>query len=343
VATVATVAMASKQHQHTPIPPAYQVPVLQLPRNEAAQLSDAEFGFNLRAKLAELKINGCVILPQVIDPAVVKAMRGAYHVLLENVQARDPGPQIKPGPETGDPKTGRGRYVGPNRFTVTIPWVLPFAVPEVYENPKVLAFMEAYWGTDDFRITNYHSNCPMPGSEPQPWHRDTRAVSDIPGVVLPNCFGLGLKFALVNTCESNAVEVLPATHNLADPSLEGQYNELMTQEDGVTTHEAFATRRLHMNVGDCWLQDLRVLHRGTANTSGAPRPELVLNYTRNYWSVPANQISGLGSPGDPNYIPATLTRGDLEALFLSERGWKLLGHAAPSTPGGHGYGVVPRL
>ena len=112
----------------------------------------------------------------------------------------------------------------------------------------------------------------------------------------------------------------------------------------------FSARR-----GDCWLQDLRTLHRGTCSTSAAPRPELCLNYTRDFWALPANEITGVGAPtravlasstatahcykykaergaglherprprpgapGDANYRPGTMSRADFDALALSAR------------------------
>ena len=114
------------------------------------------------------------------------------------------------------------------------------------------------------------------------------------------------------------------TH-LADPELADSYDNLLRRGD-------FRSRRLNMRRGDCWLQDLRPLHRGTSSTSEEPRPELCLNYTRDFWAIPANEIAGVGVPGDANYRPGTISRADFDALQLTPRGWALLGHAAPEVP-----------
>ena len=56
-----------------------------------------------------------------------------------------------------------------------------------------------------------------------------------------------------------------------------------------------------------WVQDPRALHRGTPNTSGAPRPELVICYTRNFWDSTGRRRLDI-SPSE------------FRALELSERG-----------------------
>ena len=135
-----------------------------------------------------------------------------------------------------------------------------------------------------------------------------------------------LKIPLCDTSEANgSIEVLPCTQFLADPELADSYDALLRRGD-------FRSRRLNMRRGDCWLQDLRTLHRGTSSTSEEPRPELCLNYTRDFWAIPANEIAGVGVPGDANYRPGTISRADFDALQLTPRGWALLGHAAPSSP-----------
>eukprot|EP01052_Picozoa_sp_SAG31_P009888 SAG31_NODE_530_length_14420_cov_4.259968_4_plen_161_part_00 len=111
-------------------------------------------GYDLELKLAEMKINGFVVLPQVVPKAQIAAMHEAFLPLLDAVVARDPGPSSRFSQEVGDPHVGMGRCQqaggGPtagaidgsgHRYTVTVPWVKPFADPLLYENPAVLAFL----------------------------------------------------------------------------------------------------------------------------------------------------------------------------------------------------------
>ena len=157
-----------------------------------------------------------------------------------------------------------------------------------------------------------------------------------------------LKIPLCDTSEANgSIEVLPCTQFLADPGLADSCKIVLLSrfavrlanpkgttisDDDLLRRGDFRSRRLNMRRGDCWLQDLRTLHRGTSSTSEEPRPELCLNYTRDFWAIPANEIAGVGVPGDANYRPGTISRADFDALQLTPRGWALLGHAAPAGP-----------
>ena len=209
-----------------------------------------------------------VVLEQIVPPELIEAAHDAFIPLLRDVQARDPGPVSVYTEETGDPHSGMGRMQqagseradGAHRYTLTIPWVRPFAHPQLYENPVVLAFLDvrkaprplptqhtttpippvlppdppppvvpphplrlcqAYWETQDYHITNYHSNNPCPGAVTQHWHRDTSVGRDLPFQSLATCPCVGVKFPLVDTSEANgSIEVLPCTQYLADPSME---------------------------------------------------------------------------------------------------------------------------
>lgn len=265
------------------------------------------------------------MLEQIVPPELIDAMHAAFLPLLDDVVSRDPGPVSVYTEETGDPHTGMGKMQqagtggaadGGHRYTLTIPWVLPFTHRLLYENPVVLALLDRYWGATNFHITNYHSNNPRPGAATQHWHRDTNIASDagVPFHSLDTCPCLGVKFPLVDTSEQNgSIEVLPCTQYLADPRLEGHYDAILSRGD-------FRPRRLNLRKGDCWIQDIRTLHRGTANMSSSVRPEVVINYTRDWWSI-GNRITGA------NRVPS-MTHEDFEALQLSERGLQLLGWLA---------------
>jgi len=84
----------------------------------------------------------------------------------------------------------------------------------------------------------------------------------------------------VDTSEENgSIEVLPSTQYIANPDLEGRYDEVLTQGDFPSA------RRLNMKKGTMWIQDVRTLHRGTPNTSNGPRPEIVVCYGLSWLSI----------------------------------------------------------
>lgn len=258
---------------------------------------------DVRTLLNELVINGFVLLEDAIPAATIDRIGAAFTPLLEHVKGRE---QELGNVETGDIRVGRGRLQHPNRYTLQWPWEGALACPEIAEHPALLDLLEAYWGTDDFLITCLHSNNPYPGSIHQRWHRDISLMS--PHVGMERVPHFGVKFPLVDTNEENgSFEVLPSTQYLADPALEGRYDEIV--ESGSFPHRT----RVNMKRGTLWVQDPRALHRGTPNRSSGPRPELVICYSLRWAS---------GVTGDT--VPLI---GAEELEQLSERGKRLFGRA----------------
>ena len=238
-----------------------------------ARCEDIDFDL----KIAEFRINGYTVLEDVLSVDTVDRIREAFMPMLEHVKEREPGIADK---EWGDLRTGFGRQQNINRYTLTIPWVPPFADPEVYENPVILEFLKRYWDRDDFYIQCFHSNNPYPGCEFQHWHRDTRLAREIPHVGLDTCPTLGIKFPLVDTSKENgSIEVLPSTQYVANADLESRYDKVLTRGHFPSAH------RLNMRKGTMWIQDVRTLHRGTPNTSNEPRPEIVVCYGLSWISI----------------------------------------------------------
>ena len=254
---------------------------------------------DLDLRLDELKINGFAVFEDLIPTAIIEHIHAAFMPLLENVRRRET--DFAPA-DHGDIRTGQGRQQHPNRYTLNVPWIQPFADPELFENPVLLEFLERYWGDDDFHVTCYHSNNPYPGSQYQRWHRDGGVSRLVPHVGLETCPHFGIKFPLVDTCEENgSIEVFPGTQYIADPDLENRFDEVLQRGDFATT------RRLDMKRGTVWVQDPRTLHRGTPNRADHPRPEVVICYSRPWFAM-------------HRYIEMEQT--DFDAL--SERGKKLL-------------------
>ncbi len=232
---------------------------------------------DLDLKIDEFRINGYAVLEDVLSVETVDRIYEAFLPLLEHVKSRES--KIAPK-EWGELRTGFGRQQNANRYTLTIPWVPPFADPEVYENPVILEFLKRYWKREEFYIRCFHSNNPYPGSEYQHWHRDTLIAREIPHVGLDTCPILGVKFPLVDTSEENgSIEVLPSTQYVANTSLETRYDEILNRGHFPSTH------RLNMKKGTMWIQDVRTLHRGTPNTSVGPRPEIVVCYGLEWMSI----------------------------------------------------------
>ena len=241
-------------------------------------LTCADVDFDL--KLAEFKINGYAVFEDMIPEKKIDRIREAFLPLLAHIQERET--EVS-NVELGDPRIGQGRLQTTNRYTLTIPWIEPFADPAIYEHPVILEFLDRFWRPDSYVITCYHSNTPCAGSAFQHWHRDTGIAREIPHVGLETVPVVGVKFPLVETSEENgSFEVLPSTQYIADPGLEGRYDEILLKGHFPSAH------RLNLKKGSMWVQDVRTLHRGTPNRTPDPRPELVVCYCRDWFAIAQN-------------------------------------------------------
>ena len=258
--------------------------------------------YDLDLKLAELRINGFVLLEDLIPVEKIDRIREAFLPYLEQVRAHsEPANGVMLHGRSDERLVFEGRLQVVNRYTLYVPWEQPFADPEIYENPVLLEFLDRYWGTEDYRITCYHSNNPYPGSEYQRWHRDAGISKLVPHVGLEVCPHFGVKFPLVDTYEENgSFEILPCTQYLADPEMETQYDEILEAGDFPTR------RRLNLKKGTLWIQDPRTLHRGTPNRSDHARPELVICYSLPWFG---------------QRVPIEMTQAEYDSI--SERGRRL--------------------
>lgn len=231
--------------------------------------------YDIDMKLAELRINGYAVFEDLIPVEKIDRIREAFLPYLEAVRTHsDPAGGVDLQARSDDRIVVEGRLQVVNRYTLYVPWEQPFADPEIYENPVLLEFLDRYWGTEDYRITCYHSNNPYPGSEYQRWHRDAGISKMVPHVGLEVCPHFGVKFPLVDTYEENgSFEILPSTQYLADPAMEDSYDEILEAGDFPSR------RRLNLKKGALWIQDPRTLHRGTPNRADHARPELVICYS----------------------------------------------------------------
>ena len=86
-----------------------------------------------------------MVFDNILSTERVDAMHAAFSTLLDNLRERDgdtklvedergvlvPEPAVAELGEHGDIRTGNGRLQQVNRYTCNVPWVQPFADPEV--------------------------------------------------------------------------------------------------------------------------------------------------------------------------------------------------------------------
>src|SRR5206468_5988442 len=159
-------------------------------------------------------------------------MRERFEALLREKQERDPFNR------------------GPNRFQMYLPWEPPFADPLLYENPAVLAVVQAVLGPDP-ALVYFASDTPLPGSDYQRVHADTRLLFPETTLSLP-AYGLVLNVPLVDCSEENgSLEYWPGTHLVPRKlDLESLAAEL-------------PSRRANLKACTILIRDLRMWHRGT--------------------------------------------------------------------------------
>lgn len=192
--------------------------------------------------------------------------------------------------------TASGR--GPNRYYISLPFTMPFADPEIYADPDILAIIERLAGPDVV-MPELASDTPLGGSDYQVIHRDiTQLSDDRPDGDPAQPFQFAVNFPLVKvTAENGPFEIARRTHRLSDVEcreriqageIEGRLEPLL------------------MDLGDVMIRDVRALHRGTPNRTDVPRPMIVVGYNCSWHRRPQLRI----------YIPRDAQ--------LSERGRQLL-------------------
>lgn len=181
-------------------------------------------------------------------------------------------------------KTSRGS----SRYYVTFPFSMPFSDPAFYEDPDILAIVERLAGKN-FVMCQLASDTPILGSEFQEIHRDCPPLFPENSFETP-MFQLAVNFPLVDVTPQNGpLEIVRGTH-------------MMTREEGlrrIETKETFI-EPIPMKIGDVLIRDVRTLHRGSPNRTNAPRPMVVIGYSRSwlnrpevYINIPKNEFEKL--------------------------------------------------
>ncbi len=168
---------------------------------------------------------------------------------------------------------------GAQRFYVTLPFEGVFADPEIYEDPDILAIVERVAGPDPV-LCQLASDTPIRGSDYQPWHADTPPLFPETGNWDTPSFQLAVNFALCDVNDDNG----PFESTLGTHRMDKQ------QALAGIASGAIAQHRYPMAMGDVMIRDVRAVHRGTPNTTDAPRPMVVLGYSRRWLFRPEVHI-----------------------------------------------------
>ena len=212
--------------------------------------------------VGEVLREGFCVLPGHVARDKVEAWREAFRPLLERHIERE----------------GHRLNRDPSRYYVTLPFVAPFADPEVFEDDDVLDVVRGLVG-DDAVMCQLATDTPLLGSEYQEIHRDAPPLFPETGRETPP-FQLAVNFPLVDVTEENGpFEIARATH-------------MISKEEGLRRLDRGGARLepLLMRAGDMMIRDVRGLHRGTPNRTREPRPMVVVGYSRRWLFRPEVSI-----------------------------------------------------
>ena len=208
---------------------------------------------DIQALADEIRMNGYVILEQMISPDLTAEWLEAFDPMLERKRASQTANR------------------GANRFQMDLPFQAPFAHPDLYANPTVLAILENLFGSDII-CSYFASDSPFPGSDYQKIHLDCRLPFPECAAAMP-VYSVVLNTPLVDYTEENGpLELWPGgTHLIAQP----RNLEEMAQK--------MPSIKPLLKAGDILLRDPRVWHRGTPNRGTRSRPNVALVYSRGWF------------------------------------------------------------
>jgi ectoine hydroxylase-related dioxygenase (phytanoyl-CoA dioxygenase family) len=152
-----------------------------------------------------------------------------------------------------------------------LPFELPYADPDLYLNPTVLAILDNLFGKDMI-CTYFASDTPFPGSDYQKVHLDARLPFPEAPYGVP-VYSVVLNAPLVDfTDENGPLEMWPnGTHTIAQP------------RDMERLVENMPSVRPHLTAGSLLLRDARVWHRGPPSRGARSRPNVALVYSRGWF------------------------------------------------------------
>ena len=123
------------------------------------------------------------IIPNVIDQAKIDRWYASFLPLMNRHIERE----------------GHRLNRGPHRYYITLPFIQPFADPEIFENDIILSVVEQLVGKDGV-MCQLATDTPLKGSEYQEIHRDTQLLFPETGKETPP-YQLAVNFPLVGrTC-----------------------------------------------------------------------------------------------------------------------------------------------
>lgn len=201
----------------------------------------------------ELNRDGICIIRGLFDRTLIEAWAVAFNDLFQKRQQQLGG--VAP----------RGK----SRCYLTLPWVSPFAAPEVFANPTILGVLDRVF-YQEYKLVQLAADIPMQGSEYQEIHRDFRPL--FTDQIVTPLYALAVNFPLVEVTAANGpFEMARGTH-------------VMSREAGLAKVRSgeIPMEQFYLQPGDGMVRSPLALHRGTPNQTSQPRPMIVMGYVMHW-------------------------------------------------------------
>lgn len=243
------------------------------------------------AAAEQLRDEGYVILERTLAPSFVDRLQRDFAELLAAKIGRF---GLAPAPRDGraDGNAGvlndfvpEGGNHDLNRWNMHLPSRSPFFDAGLIDNPRITGVVDGLLGPD-WAYYILASDTPYPDAGYQTAHQDyTR-------------FSVAINVPLVDvTAENGPMEVWPRTHRRAAPRGFAPFSPAPHSIGERAMRElvgAAPSRQLVMKRGSVLIRDHRLVHRGTANRTAAPRPMLSM-YAVAPGPVPYRLLADVGA------------------------------------------------
>jgi hypothetical protein len=261
--------------------------------SEAGRRRGVPSAFFGRSLLIVMRVCGVVALPQLFSPKQLEPIIEAQQQVLENFLVngdrsgaeggnaasssndKDDGGDL--GELGGSFENDAAASRSKGRFEIKLPMKAPFISPGFSDNHFLIHAMKIAMLGDRLLIDTFSFVTSMGGAPDQHWH------NDVPGIFTSrgNVFGHLPPQGIVAVVPFNKMDHItgPTEHLFGSHvALDKQSSWGKIQEE-----RGVPSARVQGDIGDVVLFDVRLRHRGTANTADYSRSIAYMAYSKGFW------------------------------------------------------------